>query len=149
MKIKSLLIVVAFVLANLFAAKAEKASLFQYDKNAVNKEMSQLNKVESYVNANNGVTLNQLKAENNEVVKNVNFNTKASEFSSLADGPAGIPSFIWGFCLTWVGILIVYLVTEDSDETKKALIGCLVSAAVYILFWLVWVVAIGNAFLFF
>ncbi len=140
MQIKNLLLVVVFVFGGLFAAKAEKSSVFQYDKNAVNKEMTQLNKVESYVNSHEGVTLNQLKTENNEVVKGLNFSS-SNEFSSLNDGPVGIPSFIWGLCLSWVGILIVYLVTEDSDETKKALYGCIVGAVVwavfYILFWVV------------
>lgn len=147
MKMKSLLLAITFV-AGMFAAKAENASLFQYDRNAVNNEMTQLNKVESYVNAHEGVTLNQLKSENNSIVQDVNLNSNAG-FASTASGPAGIPSFVWGFCLSWVGILIVYLVVQDSEETKKALYGCLVSAAIYILWWVFVVLIGGGSFLFF
>lgn len=148
MKMKSLLLAITFVAGGMFVSKAENASLFQYNKDAVNKEMTQLNQVESYVNAHDGVTLSQLKNENNAVIQNMNLNSNAG-FASVADGPAGIPSFVWGFCLSWVGILIVYLVVQDSDETKKALYGCIVSAALYILWWVFVVLIGGGSFLFF
>jgi hypothetical protein len=54
-----------------------------------------------------------------------------------ADEPAlGISGYIWGACLSWVGILVVYLVLDDASEAfrkaevKKAVIGCAISAAV-------------------
>ncbi len=53
--------------------------------------------------------------------------------------PLGIPGFWWGFCLSWIGILLVYLLMEDSpdrkDQVKKAVIGALVGIGVWIVFW--------------
>ena len=57
------------------------------------------------------------------------------------DLPLGIPGFWWGFCLGLVGILLVYILMEDSperkEETKKALIGALIWVGVWIVLWLV------------
>ena len=55
------------------------------------------------------------------------------------DLPLGIPGFWWGFCLGLVGILLVYILMEDSpdrkEETKKALIGALIWVGIWILLW--------------
>ena len=57
------------------------------------------------------------------------------------DLPLGIPGFWWGFCLGLVGILLVYILMEDSPErkeqTKKAVIGALIWVGIWILLWLV------------
>ena len=55
----------------------------------------------------------------------------------MFDGPVDIPSFIWGCVAGPVGVLVVYLVTEDNDETKKALLGCIL-----------WGVFVGGFFVF-
>ena len=50
-------------------------------------------------------------------------------FDKVADSPLGIPGFWWGFCLGWVGMLIVYLMMDEGqdrkDQVKNALYGCL------------------------
>ncbi len=77
-----------------------------------------------------------------EVARNLDF--AATESSSrdwvstlLPEPPLGIPSFIWGFCLGVVGILIVYLTTEDTEEAKKALLGCVIANALWLILYLV------------
>ena len=46
--------------------------------------------------------------------------------------PLGIPSFLWGCLLSWVGLLIVYFLTDrDRDESRKALWGCIISTLLY------------------
>lgn len=148
MKIKSLLL--AFVASSFatFSAVAGNASLFQLDKNQVNAEMNQLTQVENYVASHEGVTLEQLKASNSDIVNGLNLTESTSTLSALTDGALGIPSFIWGCVLGWVGILITYLVTQDSDETKKALYGCLVGWVGGFLLYIIFVVVIfgGTAF---
>lgn len=149
MKVKALLLTLIAATFSLANVNAADGSLFSYDRASVNAQMSELNKVETYVNDHNGVTLDELQAGNSDVIANVNLNANASSFSSLAEGPAGIPSFLWGCILGVVGILIVYLVTQDSEETKKALFGCLAWVGVWILWVVIWVVIVGNSFLFF
>ncbi len=148
MKIKSLLL--AFVASScvIFSASAGNASLFQLNKNKVNAEMNQLSQVENYVASHEGVTLDQLQTENNDIINGVNLTESTSTLSALTEGALGIPSFIWGCVLGWIGILITYLVTQDSDETKKALYGCLVGWVGGFLLYIIFVVLIfgGSAF---
>ena len=59
---------------------------------------------------------------------------EALDFMNAFEPPLGIPSFLWGCVLSWVGILVTYLVTDgDKQETKQAFIGCLVGGAFWVL----------------
>ncbi len=57
------------------------------------------------------------------------------------DLPLGIPGFWWGFCLGIIGILLVYILMEDSpdrkEQTKKAVIGTLIWVGIWLILWLV------------
>lgn len=130
-------------------ALANNADLFSYDADEVNQELGQLQNLEDYVSANPGITLTNLQSENNGLIANLNLDlNNISGFSMLAEPPLGIPSFLWGCIIGPVGIVLVYVLTDqDGEQTKKALYGCLVGyvggALLYILFW---VVLFGNAF---
>jgi|GWRWMinimDraft_12_1066020.scaffolds.fasta_scaffold19545_2 hypothetical protein len=118
------------------------AEPLNYDPQKLNSEFEQLNKIEQYVQNNEGTTLESLK--NNPLLENVKIADNAS--SSIVSGelPGGIPAFWWGCVLSWVGLILVYVITDkDNAQTKKALLGCLVSGGLYILWW-VFVVAIGG-----
>ena len=125
MKIKSLILAVVFAVA-VFGASANNSSLFSYDKAAVNTKMNSVVAVENYVNQNEGVTISTMNADGQQLVAAANLSEVNSLSSSMLDGPAGIPSFLWGCVLGPLGLLVVYLVTQDGDETKKSLYGCLV-----------------------
>ena len=128
-------------------AFANSADLFSYDANQVDQEMSQLQTLENFVAVNPGVTLTGMQQEENDLLNDLNL-TKG-EFGgigSLGGDPAlGIPGFLWGCILGPVGILVVYLVAEDSVETKKALWGCIVSGVVYTVFWVVYYIIVIAA----
>ncbi len=137
-KMLFVLIAVVAMNANLFASSyAEMASV---DENYVENVFSDLNQLENYVVNHQGVTLNQLKLAGNTLVQNVQ-NSPVGALGVLAingEPPLGIPSFLWGCVLGWVGILIVYLSTNgDKDEVQKSLIGCIVGSASAILFYFV------------
>jgi hypothetical protein len=76
-------------------------------------------------------------------------------FDKASDSPLGIPGFWWGFCLGWVGMLIVYLMMDEGqdrkDQVKKALIGCIIGSiiglGIYFLAWgsLLWWGDAGKA----
>ncbi|WP_435357613.1 lipoprotein [Emticicia sp. SJ17W-69] len=106
------------------------------NEQSINAEFEKLNKLEQYVTSHEGTTLEDVK--DTELTKDLKLDTNVTNTVAAGDLPANIPAFWWGCVLSWVGVLIVYLVTDkDKDQTKKALMGCLIGAAIYIVFWLV------------
>jgi Prokaryotic membrane lipoprotein lipid attachment site len=106
------------------------------NEQAVNAEFEKLNKLEQYVTSHEGTTLEDVK--DSELTKDLNLDTNITNTVASGDLPANIPAFWWGCVLSWVGVLIVYLVTDkDKDQTKKALYGCLVSAAIWVIYYFV------------
>jgi len=126
------------------------AELFQVDVQELTADFAQLTELESFVNANEGITIDEINIENPLVQNVANASDVLGVLASLrGDSPLGIPSLVWGLCLSWVGVLIVYFVADDRDETKKAFTGCAIGAGIYIIYFVVWVLVIGNSFLFF
>lgn len=141
MKKVLLVIVLAFVSISM---KASVADLFSVDNATISVEMTDLSTLESFVEMNQGVSLVDVQAMNSSLTANV-LSLEESPFSQSSmlrrggDAPLGIPSFVWGLCLSIPGIAIVYFVSDDKDETMKALWGCLAGGAAYIVFYFVWV----------
>lgn len=102
---------------------------FSYDRTAVDADFSGLEKLETFIQQHPETTLEELRVEKNPLVQDMDMSS-GGIMSSLGygDPPLGIPSFFWGCLLGWVGMLIVYLITEDTDETKKALWGCVTAS---------------------
>jgi len=122
-------------------ALAGNADVFSYDADQLNQEMAQLQSLEDFVAVNPGVTLSTLEAENNALVSDMNLTSGNFAGGFDVTGPVlGISSFLWGCVLSWVGVLIVYLVADDSAETKKAFIGCIVGTLVYVVLDIVYYV---------
>jgi hypothetical protein len=106
------------------------------NEQAVNAEFEKLNKLEQFVTSHEGTTFEDVK--DTELTKDLNLDTNITNTVASGDLPANIPAFWWGCVLSWVGVLIVYLVTDkDKDQTKKALLGCLVNAAIWIVYYFV------------
>jgi hypothetical protein len=126
---------------------ANNADLFSYNHDQVNQEMSQLQALENYVSTNPDVSLAGMQAENNSLLANLNLSmNNLGGFGLSGEPPLGIASFLWGCVFGIVGVAIVYFMTsQDMDETKKAFLGCAVSAACYIIFWVIYYVAWGTA----
>jgi hypothetical protein len=117
----------------------DSGTLFTYKAAAVQQEMSGLTKLETYVEQHPGLTYNDLVDQHSDLLDGVRYDVEASlGVMKPVDGPLGIPSFLWGCVLGWVGILVVYLITNDSEEAKKAFWGCLLqpvaACAVYLIF---------------
>lgn len=115
------------------------AEVFQVDEQELNAEFAQLNELEQFVNANEGITISEI-SQDNPLVQNV---TNSSDVLGIVsalrgDPPLGIPSFLWGFCLSGAGVALVYFVADDRDETKKAFIGCAVGTGAYLIFYLIY-----------
>ena len=120
--------------------------LFVVDEAALEQEFAELDALEAYVLENGGDyetiaqnaghLLGDLNLEGGNVAQVL------AGAGAMEDTPLGIPPFLWGFCLGFVGLAIVYFITEDSDLTKKALYGCIagtvLSIVFYALFWGAW-----------
>lgn len=128
---------------------AGNAEVFQVNDQEIATEFAQLNELEQFVEANEGITLSAINPENPLLMNVDNSKDILGVLSSFrGDPPLGIPSFLWGFCFSVTGVALVYFIADDRDETKKALIGCAVSAGVYIIFWVVYIILLGGAFWF-
>jgi hypothetical protein len=119
----------------------------KYDEKTINAEFEKLNKLEQYVNTNEGTTLADV--QETELAKDLKLDTNVTSTVAAGDLPLNIPAFWWGCVLGLVGVLVVYIVTDqDKDQTKKALYGCLVWVGIWLLWW-IFVVLIGGGSFFF
>lgn len=149
-RISLLFSVFAISVSALFANNTQPAQgLLQDDLSRIDNEFAQLDQLEQTVNQS-GQTYTQLAAENNPLVQQLTYNGDIS--ATLLGGAAGderlwgIPGFFWGFCLGILGIILVYVVLEDSAakkrEGRQAMIGC----AVWVVLWVVlWLGFLGSA----
>ncbi len=109
-------------------ATAGQGELFSYDAAVIENQMAQLDQLEAYLLDNPGTTLSQMTSESNPLVVSVGESYGINGLTLLDDKTLGIPGFIWGCCLNWVGILVVYLVGKDPQQTKQAIFGCIVGS---------------------
>lgn len=105
---------------------AGEADFFTYDATAIENQMSQLDQLEGYLLENPGTTLGMMVSEGNPLAAFAGDANGTNGFNLINEKVMGIPGFIWGCCLSWVGILVVYLVGKDPHETKQAIFGCVV-----------------------
>lgn len=134
---KKLLLVLCVSVFAFGSVLANDSDLFSYDKAKVEQAVSDMGQVEQMINQNPNVSVDDLVAEGK---LDASFDASASSpFSTMGEPPLGIPSFLWGCIFGLVGLAIVYFVSEDSEETKKALWGCVVGSLVSIIAWFVFV----------
>lgn len=124
-----------------------ESQVMTLNEQAVNAEFEKLNKLEEFVAANEGVTIEDV--QNTELTQDLKLDTNVANTVAVDELPLGIPAFWWGCVLGPLGVLAVYLITDkDKDQTKKAIYGCLVTAAVYVIYYIVVVALIGSSFWF-
>ena len=126
---------------------AGNAELFKVDEQVISEKFRGLDQLETYVNQNEGVVLTDVQARESSLVKNFDAKGSLGMFSMNSEAPLGIPSFIWGCTLGWVGILIVYLISEDKKETMMALWGCIANGAIGIVIYIIyiaWVLSLST-----
>ena len=124
------------------SVQADSKSIFSLDVEHVYTEMAELTQLENYLHGNEA-TLSSLVEQNHFLVSNLKTgNYGWHSMVGLAEPPLGISSFLWGFCLGLPGLAVVYFITEDSAETRKALWGCVTSGILiggfYVLWYALW-----------
>jgi hypothetical protein len=109
-------------------------------------EFAELDMLENYVKINEGITLTSLVDENHPLIAGISFSNPFAPAIPFDEPPLGIPSFWWGCCIGVWGIAVVYFVTEDKEETKEALKGCVIGTLVgVVLYFGVYIWALGYA----
>lgn len=133
---KKFITILSAVCLSFSVAYAENEPDEVYDYNVtVEEDFAQLNEIEAYV-IENDVTLEQLKSEKSALLNGIEISNESSAALLADELPLGIPAFWWGCVLTVLGVVLVYVLTDqDKDQTKKALYGCLVTAGLYIIFY--------------
>jgi hypothetical protein len=113
-------------------------SVFELDEAALSATMNQLDELENYLIQNEGATYSDLALANSELILNLSDTSAPMGMDQSGEAPLGIPAFFWGCVLGWVGLLVVYIVTDnDKPQVKKAFTGCLVSTAVSVAVYVV------------
>jgi hypothetical protein len=129
MKIR--LLTLLFILGFVPYINANNAQGFELDESQISNVFQSTDQLESYLLNNDEADFQSAEILGLTNTIALNTLTMPSAASLVGDNPVmGIPSYIWGGCLSIVGVGIVYLTLEkESDdtrkeETKKALIGC-------------------------
>lgn len=134
-KVFLLLAVLFYLSGSVFAGTK---GLFHIDREKINAELSDLYELESYVKATD-MTLSGLTSVNSPLIANVSSNSMTMSMLNAGEPPLGINSFLWGFCFGLPGLAVVYFVTEDTDETRRALWGCVAGTVlwtgIYVIYW--------------
>lgn len=127
-KLTSTLCALFFVALAAVASTPDAA--FDFDEAAIEQEFAAIEQIESFVTANDGVTLSQLSAEKTELLNGVTLLEDTSAVFTTKEMPI-VGGFWWGCCLGIVGLALVYFISDnDRDQVKKALIGCIISTLV-------------------
>ena len=123
-------------------------SVFNLDEDALNNAMQELNQLENYLALNEGTSYNDLLVSGSELIANVSDSSSPMGMAQDGESPLGIPAFLWGCVLGWVGLLVVYIITDnDKAQVKKALTGCLIGTGVWVVFYVIyaaWIVTETN-----
>lgn len=116
-------------------------SIFELDENVLSIAMYELNRLDNYITQYEGVTYEDLKLFDSNLIENVSNSSAPMGLANESEDPLGIPAFLWGCFLGWVGILLVYMITDnDKAQVKKALTGCLVAGGAYVVIGVVYIV---------
>lgn len=153
---KKLLSFLAFILLISFGVSASNPSsippgIFNDDLSKLDCDMADLSQLEALIGQTNATQSQLLKAENplmqhvlqdGEIAGSL-FGSSAPEHERLM----GIPGFLWGFCCSIFGTLLVYLAIDDPVAKKKegtqAIIGCAVGAGLWAGLYLLLVLSMG------
>lgn len=126
---------------------AGSADLFNNNAKAVDVQFQALDQLDQQVSVTNA-TFSELQSQNSELLNGIKLDNNAMATFSPGGGDCpvfGIPSFLWGCFLGVAGIAIVYFVCGDKDETKKALLGCIIPSVVGIVYYIVVIAAVASS----
>jgi len=101
-------------------ANASTADIFQLDETKVSTELADLTEMETYVEANLGITQSDLEKEGQFLAANLNANTTDAFANAYTLDDMDWGSFAWGFCCWPVGLFVVAFNTEKTQDQKTS-----------------------------
>ncbi len=144
MKIKILLLSMLAIIISASTLFAGEADDFKINKAQVQDEFADLKLLEQSVVDHNFMTLSEM--ENNNLLSS-EFASMNMSSSMMSESALGIPGFWWGCIFGPLGILVVYLVSDnDRAEVKSAFTGCIVGTAVSAVLYLIYALAIVSTY---
>ena len=99
-----------------------------FDETEITNSFSEIDDLVNYISENETATYSDIEQTNSSLLENVS-TSSAVALSGQGDGsPLAVGAFFYGCFFSVVGIILVAIVTNnDSDQIKKAEIGCIVS----------------------
>ncbi len=141
-KVSFLIVLMSLLLSsNIFA---NSVNVFEYDANKIQRELSNLDLIDAFLEAND-MSYTDLVQTNTSMASTLTFGQTGAFGIQIMEPPLGIPSIIWGAVFNWPGIVLVYLITEDNEETKKAAYGCIGGTVLVVGCWVGYVFLIVGA----
>lgn len=127
--------------STLMAAGADD---FKIDKAQVQNEFADLYLLEQNVVDHNFMTLSEM--ENNNLLS-ADFASMNLSSSMMSESALGIPGFWWGCIFGPLGILVVYLITDNErSQVKSAFTGCIVGSAISVVLYIIYALAIVSTY---
>ncbi len=141
---KTLILLFLVIMGTSSFVNASDADLFNYDRESVDMAMLELSLIESYITENPGANYADVMSLGLLSINGKDFSNELLGY--LGEPPLGIPSFLWGCVGGWVGLVVVYVATDnDQAEVKKALWGCVASTATVGVVYVIYAAAVLSA----
>lgn len=114
-----------------------------FNDSEIYEAFADISTLDQYLQTNEDKTYSDLELEDSSMLAGVSSTTTLPLSSSASDELAlGIPSFLWGCVFGIIGVVVVYLMTdENKEQTKKAVYGCVASTVVGVVFYIVVIAA--------
>ncbi len=117
--------------------KSEIQSVTEFDESEIFDAFAEVSDLDQYLAQNSDKSYTEVSQENTALVSGISSSTTLPFSASSDELVIGIPSFLWGCVFGWVGLLVVYLVLENKEQTKKALYGCIANGVVMLVLYVV------------
>lgn len=120
----------------------DRISSIEDGKSAIELELEALLNASSIIDSEN-LSYDEFSADHEALATSLNLESEVDTgiFEGSENAPVGIPGFWWGFCFGILGLVVVYVAMEDTEERKEqaknALIGCVASTVVFSLFYII------------
>lgn len=103
--------------------ETDYSELFSYDENTIEDELSELNRIETFV-LNNDYNSADVLSEQTDIPL---FIDECNRFDD------NFPSFCCGCCLGPIGVVLVMIAAEDNfEEVGEAILGCIVPSTIIV-----------------